>query len=402
MKDIDTSAFYALIPSLEPLKISDYLASEGWTLMERREGLLEYWEEPRSPSESQSEKLTYLLPLSYEIRNFERRLVEFLVELADFYECDADGIRERLINRDCDAVLVRVLSQERSDSIGLFEAKGVLEAGLKLVELSALYTANPKRSFSGPKGKVVNSFMRDYVLLGHTKPGSFVFPIFSVANPTDGDIGSFSREVMENLASGLRGAHSMLNGEARDTGQENRKFELALLNTVEKLSKLPGSTSFDISFLWASARPVPPEVPRRPIGFDADMLESPLAGRRIRETATAMSIESAAERRESETSNTVTVRGPIVALGIDDRWSEGQESSHFIVIRVSEGEGLRDIRVPVNEGQFDRALGARKSRLPVAVEGTLGRNGEAHYNRIVFPSDSLRLELPSEFDEKSN
>lgn len=123
MKDIDASAFYALIPSLEPLRISDYLASEGWTLVERREGLLEYWEEPHSYSESEGEQYTYLLPLSYEIRNFERRLVEFLVELADFYDCNADGIRERLIKRDWDAVLVRVLSQEKSDSIGLFEAR---------------------------------------------------------------------------------------------------------------------------------------------------------------------------------------------------------------------------------------------------------------------------------------
>ncbi|MGW1010940.1 hypothetical protein ACWD4X_12950 [Streptomyces termitum] len=406
MKDIDTSAFYALIPSLEPLRISDYLASEGWTLVERREGLLEYWEEPCSHNDPQGEKCTYLLPLSYGIRNFERRLVEFLVELADFYECNADGVKERLIDRDWDAVLVRILSQERSDSIGLFEARGVLEAGLKLVELSALYTANPNRSFSGPKGKVVNSFMRDYVLLGHTKPGSFVFPIFSVANPVDGEIGSFSREVMKNLASGLRGARSILKGEVRDAGQGNRKFELALLNTVEKLSKMPGATSFDISFLWASARPAPPEIPRRPIEFDADMLESPLSGGRIREAATVMSIESAVERaverRVSDSSNSITARGPIVALGIDDRWSEGRESSHFIVIRLSEGEGLRDIRVPVTEGQFDRALEARKSRMPVVVEGALSRDGEARYTRIVFPSDSVRLELPSEFDEKSN
>lgn len=206
---------------------------------------------------------------------------------------------------------------------------------------------------------------------------------------------------MENLARGLRGARSILKGEARDKGQENRKFELALLNTVEKLSKLPGSTSFDISFLWASARPAPTEVPRRPIGFDADMLESPSSSGRIRETATAMPIEPAVGRRASESSNDITSRGPIVALGIDDRWSEGRESSHFIVIRVSEGEGLRDIRIPVNEGQFDRALEARKSRMPVVVEGALNRNGEVRYTRIVFPSDSLRLELPSEFDEKS-
>ncbi|MFE0739167.1 hypothetical protein [Streptomyces sp. NPDC058855] len=402
MKEIDTSAFYALLPSLDPAQISNYLDSEGWTLTERREGLLEYWQEPHTDDHRQGEEYEYLLPLSYKIRNFERRLVEFLIELADFYECNADGIRERLVTRDWDAFLVRVLSQDRSNSVGLIDATGVLEVGLKLVELSALHTVNPERSFSGPKGKVVNSYMQNDVQLGHTEPGSFVFPILSVANLSDGWNGSFGRQVMENLANGLSGVHSIAVGEAGADDPDIQKFERALLNTIQKLSKIPGCASFDVSFRWGSTGNAPLGIPRRPINFDAEMLESLHRPAPIADVGHTVSIPSTTEHRRLEPSDRVEVRGPIVALGVDDRRNRALSSSYFIVIRVIEDEALRDIRVSVNEAEFHRALEARKSRMPVVAEGTLSRDGEMRYSIIDFPSGSPSLKLPDRLDRRSN
>ncbi|WP_203733116.1 hypothetical protein, partial [Streptomyces sp. SID12501] len=164
---------------IPPGNVSRYLHAQGWDLIDRREGLLEEWAEPAGPNgESNSE--IHLLPINDEYRDFGRRFVEFLSAVGNYYEIDAHELYRRIHVESVDVLLLRLSRAEGpGDSVGIGAASGALNVVHRMLKMSARYTASPFSEFTGRMKPEASNYMKNHVSLGHTRRGSFVFPILS-------------------------------------------------------------------------------------------------------------------------------------------------------------------------------------------------------------------------------
>ncbi|GAA0455472.1 hypothetical protein ACFQ2B_39510 [Streptomyces stramineus] len=381
MNNFDVSDFYELVPSLSPSQVSSYLESQDWVLLERQDGLLEYWSDPVSSSNPEEDASPYLLPLSRNIRKFERRFAEFLADLAEFYDCDAQGLMARITQHGWDVLLIRINEAGAGGSVGLMRATKILQAGLDMIKFAALYTSNPQRSFHGPRGEVVNSYLQRGVRLGHTEQGSFIFPILSAARCT-GAQGAFGRRVMENLAAALHDVHLALEGGGPGTphreGPPGSRWQLesALRDKIAGLADSLEFTSFDLSFRWDSQTPLGIEPPQTAMTFDFEMLSQVQADMEISmEGLRRLAVERSVP--VSEVSVASEVSGYVASVGIrSGRTSGPREMPHFVAIRTALYEERSEIRIAVDEKQYRDALTALRKGFPITVVGVISGSGD--------------------------
>ncbi|NEB39505.1 hypothetical protein [Streptomyces sp. SID14515] len=370
-KKVSPSDFRSLAPSVPAAQISGFLEYSGWDLVEQRDGLLEYWRDPvaHRPEEGH----VYFLPLNSTMRDYDRRFREFLAELADHFGDTPSQLIRRINEISWDRLLFRMTHVEHDESAGLFRASETLSAGMKMLELSALYTANPRRrSWGGNRSALVRYYLAEDVRLAHTERGSFVFPILSRIRQDSGPDTPFGREVVTNLSRALERI-SQWPEEERAPGEETLAFDAALARALSPLGHLGQLESLTISFQWAPVHGLPQHVPRHSLDFSTPRIQaiSTLAQSPSMPSFDIPGIVHAPGRRTVTATRAVPSRsrvsGPVIAWGMDDRNRERGESSTFVFLRTSFG----DVRMTVSEEEYDFALQAREDGRAVTAVGRL-------------------------------
>ncbi|MEU1004416.1 hypothetical protein [Streptomyces tibetensis] len=403
-KELDPGAFRFLIPSLPPTRISSFLESCGWALVERREGLLEHWEEPHGHS---PQRRTYLLPLNREMRDFDRRFAEFLAELAQHFECNAAQLAQLLTSEDWDTLFLRTNSTGREDSVGLAQAANILSVGMRMLELSALHTANPQRfTRRGTRSVRVKDYLRDGLLLGHTERGSYIFPIYSRVEEWGSGSTPFGRHVVVNLARALDRVRSW--PELHERGEEDPRFDLEVAKALQPLTSHHTFESLEISFQWAPSQELPADIPDNPLVFEMPTIRAvtqsaasqqrtpPPAGDRIsKERSGKLPPSPPRMTRSSKRATTasegsrISITGYVVAIGIDDRDRHRTGSPYFVVVRAAENE----FTIPVTREWYDFAVHARDSGQVLTATGTLGGDDDTGvlYGAVVRSGDRTEI-----------
>ncbi|WP_282704019.1 hypothetical protein [Streptomyces sp. CC219B] len=386
----DPGAFRALIPSVPPSLISDFLDDSGWVLAERREGFAEYWLEPGSSGDPTGQHML-LLPLNEDMRDFKRRLAEVLAELGTYFNEDAPQLLQRISRLNWDTLLLSTEPPGRDDSVSLIHATRMLNAGMEMVRLAALYTFNPHRSSWGRnQNSKVMDYLREDVQLAHTERGSFVFPILSRIGPRDAGGSAFGRQVMANLAEALSRVHDWPRSTSRQ-GYETTPLDIAISKQLASAAEVPGFDRLNIYFRWAPARTLPPASPAASLDFDAHTIEA------VKETA--QRLQASHRKRPADDSLTDpferpsdsrgwrshTPRGPalstqppetrvsgrVISIGLDDRNTERNESPYFIILRTPQG----DVWIPVTEDEYEFAMRARANNQNVTAVGKVTDRG---------------------------
>ncbi|MEU0953967.1 hypothetical protein ABZ353_16730 [Streptomyces niveus] len=398
--------FYALTSLISPEQVSRYLFAQGWDLVDSREGLLEEWAEPVTLNGEDGPEI-HLLPINGHYRDFARRFVEFLKAVADYYGIDAHELSHRLRLGDTDVLLFRISGGQNShDSVGLDEADGVLRVAQRMLKLSARYTASPGKEFTGRMKPEAREYIEKNVTLGHTRRGSFVFPILSGARMGRGVEGLFARRVVENLAIGLHCVTSIAEDIHPAVSDEFTPLVIALADSVHDLSRVSGLQVVDISFRWAPGRGVPRHVPDAALILEsATIRQLGMTGPRVKEILRGNHDERFVAATQTELMETpvtspaptlpsgefAEIRGAVVALQIDDRKISDWGTRYSIVIRSGSRDAALDVQIPVSQNNYELATEARNRGIAVTAVGRLLRGNSGHIleGEVIF-NDELR------------
>ncbi|MFC8510418.1 hypothetical protein ACFU3J_17525 [Streptomyces sp. NPDC057411] len=393
LEKLDSGAFRPLVPSVSVAMLSDFLHEAGWVLADEREGLAEYWLSPQAGA-GESEDGAYLLPLNEGMRDYDRRLAELLAGLADYFGDDASQLLQRISSVDWDTLLFRINPAGPGESVPLAEAASVLAVGSEMLRLAALYTDNPERTGWGSRRSAgVAAYLRDGVRLGHTRQGSFVFPVMSRTGPWQGTRPPFGRQVMMNLAAALDRVHRWVR-----TGADEREgmppFETAVAKSLRPLARA-GDLSLELSFQWAANPPSMENMRNSPLSFDASAVRT--LHRRTQQPTMPHGIEDdlpEPERAALRSPSAITrqpqeqeLTGEIVAIGVDDRNAARGQNPCFIVLRVGEN----DYTMAVNHDEHDYALRARRDGRRVTARGEVAVRG----NGRTIQGSLVRDQTPS-------
>ncbi|MFD9908852.1 hypothetical protein [Streptomyces sp. NPDC059063] len=392
--------YHALASSISPNEVSRYLNAQGWEMVDRRDGLLEEWAEPPIMGR-ESETEVHLLPVNQEYRDFQRRFVECLVAIAAYYEIDASELSHRLRLGASDVLLFRVLHDDAvSDVVGINEANDVISVMRRWISVSARYTASPNKEFTGRMSPQAQEYVAQHVFLGHTRPGSFVFPFISGPRTLQGAKTAFARRVMENLSIALDRARSLPVSE-QAVPDELSPLVVALADGLQKFARGPAFSGIEISFMWAPGRAASDNVPVRPITLQSDAIrEIGAAGVRVKQylqergvpgyrlAASGRPVEAPKVPAIQEFSDVAEteITGEVIALNIDDRRIRDWGSRYSIVIRSDVRDSPIDVEMPVEESEFTAAVEARNHGATVTAVGTLVRTmgGSSMRGRLTF------------------
>jgi hypothetical protein len=287
------------------------------------------------------------------------------------------------------------------DGVAAFEnARDLLAAAAASVAADRPRAVQPTR-----RSADVTRFMRD-VKIGPTFEGSFVLSILIPVPPqlagesgrpfedaemfedSEGTSGEparsepFGRKVSLRLyeaASAAREAAAQAltgpNGLDAFTGGLDRGISANLCEALAGIGGEPNNP-FELSFSWASSRPV--STPTPPVRFRHDMI-SVLA-------------EAARELREQRGEEGVHVTGHVVRLHREGEGGAG-EVSVAGTADTDDSDRLRRIWMQLAPADYDKALRAHHALVPVSVRGDLVRSGNRHRLRNVrdfeVPADLL-------------
>ncbi|MBZ6135445.1 hypothetical protein [Streptomyces olivaceus] len=373
--NLDSSAFRSLLSTLTSPAISDFLRGSGWIRADLREGLAEYWLPPEAATDA-AENEPYLLPLDEERRDYRRRQAELLADLADYFGDSPAQLVRRITASHFDTLVLRARPAGPDDSVALSEAACLLDAGLEMVTISALYTDNPYRtSWGSRRSAPVAAYLRDGVRLGHTERGSFVFPVLShLVEPRPAAELPFGREVMMNLAAALGRVHSW-GDEALRAEPDVAPFDAAIAKAFKPLAKL-ADLSLELSFRWASAHALPPAPSPATLAFDVAAAHAIV--RKAQQT-TEHDVGLLAPRRPGPAIRTrpashahvVALTGHVIAIGVDSRNEQHGQSPYFLVLRAGE----EDYFMAVSQEEHGYALRAREDHRTVTARGTISVEG---------------------------
>jgi len=287
---------------------------------------------------------------------------------------DVDQLLEQILATRADLFFVRLDQSTADGTIPFRQAETTIEAIYNMVRSAAARTAGSRATRRGRLSAAVENFLEDDVRLGPTKRGSFVFTVatrlsdrITVNQPlTDIDADAvsnvvFSRRVMESLAEGIEAAHNIAVHNTPTLGDFfNAATHIDLMEPLEEIVKPEGLRSVELSFQWAMA------VPRPVVGIEPIKLYhrdvSILSEYRERQTI----LEA-----EPETVRHATLVGPVVSLARSDTEEEGDESGEVVIIADVGGRRLRQVHVPLNGQDHDRAIQIYRSRQPLTVSGNL-------------------------------
>ncbi|MFA1541659.1 hypothetical protein [Actinomadura monticuli] len=346
---------------LAPDDVVRYLSSTGWRRSGELNGRATVWEFGRRD-------LEIVVPVSDRFRDFPQRMYEVVRTLAEVEERPEPEMLHRLAAPATDRQYFRLFPNAPSGLIPAADAAEAFQGVRELLIAAAYAEYYPDAGFILPNSKprVVREFP-EKALLG-TAPGSFVVSAEVPLGPNDdtlfSTVDAFERRVLLRLRRALfsaRAAAEEASERAELTPFEERTDAGVSRTLCQALARFGGSDRnrpFEIQFDWAGA--VAAKAPAAPVRFEGEQV-SMLAhaaedlGRKPRtEPAQIRGRVRTMERARPDEQGWVVVRG---------------------VLTVRDVSRNRQVWVPLDPDDYDRALRAHGQGLEVRVSGSLTRTG---------------------------
>jgi len=182
-----------------------YLLSTGWQQDAEIEGLATIWHRP--PREENDAEI--LLPTKGVAKDYEDRLVDLLLALADYEDRNPEFLVQKLQLLAIDLVSVQVVHHDvENGTIPLDDGVLLNQRARDLMNSAALSTLSKRRHFLGGRPPEAAEYI-SRLRLGQTKVGSYVVNVLApVGQPSDHlehvETTSFSQAVTSNLTSAIR------------------------------------------------------------------------------------------------------------------------------------------------------------------------------------------------------
>jgi hypothetical protein len=347
-----------------PMEISSYLRRSGWVKSEVGR-VAEIWQ-PNGGSQEQDIEL--LVPRITSAPDFEAR-VNFLIEDLRTYENrPAEAIRDEISRQFVDVTNVKA-DHDMDNSVFLLDASHKLFSSAKKMVLAAAAATLRRRGYFGHSVPNKAKERARAVLVGHTRPGSYVVPVISRAQLPDvawdenaprliEDIeqASFDRRMVVTLAKSLEVLHQLAvvqeeepsSREVHDGVGEGLSYELCA-GVIQSL-KDPAIQDFNVAFEWSPAVAQPSGIGGR-VNFPADSLD------RLQRVASGL---------RTDTDNRVrVVYGWVELLS-----SRAEDVGGVVRVHGIIGGKNRVVRMVLDREDYSKAVASHK-KAPVIARGDL-------------------------------
>ncbi|CAL9517555.1 hypothetical protein SUDANB121_03787 [Nocardiopsis dassonvillei] len=350
---------------LTPGAVSRFLASQGWELESRKPDVREIW---RLDGSSEFGPARIMLPLATDYVDFHKRFRDTLDSLCHVYDIDIKELRSRISLAKFDTLLVRLNQPSDNGSIPFRQAESTVESLFRMVKAAATTAADPLHSHRGRRPAVVSEFLDEYVRLGQTGEGSFVFCVF--VDPTgppltnaEDDAGgpartTFSRQVLTTLALGLRSTRRLALNRDEEAPESPAELGLSssLVESLENMAEPREIRSLDFSFKWSTAEPEP-EGQNEPIIVDRDVI---IGLPEIRERLV----------RREEPPRRTTLFGTVKSLTREEPSSDEEEAAIVTLLTRIRGR-TRSVHMALTGENHHWAIMSYLKKVPIGVTGDL-------------------------------
>lgn len=350
----------AELESLTPEDMERYLRSSGWRRAGDLHGRATIWA-------LQPDQLEVIVPVSTRFRDYAQRVNEVIRTLAEAESRPEPEIIRSVTASYVDRHYIRTFPNAPSGMISAADAADVFLSVRELL-IAAAYAEQTNRVdlvLPRRKPRVVEEFPERALVT--TGPGSFVIAAH-VELPRDDTLFpavSFERRTLLRLRQLLvvTRAAAAAADEVADLSPFTEDARTGVSTTFcQALARLGGrdrDRPFEMRFAWATAAPT--GLPDEPVRFESDQI--------------TMLEQAAEDLGRRETTESAEMRGRIQSMHRDDPHQPG-----WIVVRgqitTGRGQGLRrQVWVPLEPDDYDRALRAHGQGLEVRVAGVLTRTG---------------------------
>lgn len=349
----------AELERLTPEDVERYLRSSGWQPAGDLGGRATIWALP-------PDRLEVVVPASTRFRDYLQRMNDVIRTLAEAESRPEPEIVRSVTASYVDRHYVRTFPDAPSGMISLADAVDAFQSVRELL-IAAAYaeqTGSSERVLPRRKPRVVEEFPERALVT--TGPGSFVIATHVELPRQDAlfPATSFERRTLLRLHQIMLAAQAAAAAadEAADlspfTDYARSGVTATLCQALARLGGRDHDRPVEMRFAWATAAPA--DLPDEPVRFDADQV-----------TMLAQAAEDLGGRTTTESAE---MRGRIQTMHRDDPHRAG-----WVVVRGRITAGGRSFRrqvwVPLEPDDYDRALRAHGQGLEVRIAGVLTRTG---------------------------
>jgi hypothetical protein len=357
---------------LTPEDVARYLRGAGWLPTADLNGRATIWELDR-------QRLQVIVPVSSRFRDYPQRIYEVIRTLATTEDRPEPDIVASLTDAFVDRQYFRLFPDAPSGMIPAADAAEAFQ-GVRELLIAAAYSEHyPETRLVLPNSKprAVREFPQRALLT--TGPGSFVIAAHVKLPPDDETLfagASFERRALTRLALAVLTAKeaAIESHQLAELTPFADRAQAGVSRTLcQGLSRLGGTgyRPFEVGFGWAGAAPT--QLPDSTVRFETEQV--------------AMLGHAAEDLGRTSLDERAEMRGKVRAMERNDPRDQG-----WVVVRGTLTTGntsrQRQVWVPLDAGDYDRALRAHGQGLDVRLAGTLTRTGRrAELN----PTDYFRV-----------
>lgn len=336
-----------------------YLAARGWHESDSVSDFAAIWALERDP------EIKISVPRTETARDFPRRLVELINDLADIEATSAESVVKNI--RDTWIDVIRIVIQSSLTDLGTLPVAtgvSVFDELKNLLSAAGRATLHPRNAYAARPPSEVSAFLRQ-ARFGPTEIGSYIVPIYSPASPTLEDRRQertpFARQVVTTLSRSLDAVKSAAEQALRSHGEMQSFAEAVpqgvsanLCDAIIALSKASIDSALDVRMTWASKQPQHEPAPGHVL---------------IPRSALPALSAASGYLRELEPEPDFRFLGTV--FRIEDSKDDAHHLKATAVGIVEERE--RSVTFVVPERNRDEGLSALNHQLPIACRGTLDR-----------------------------
>lgn len=370
MKTIET------VPYLSPQALRAFLRANDWRLASRPRSSAEIWEHG---------EYELLLPLNSHAPDYDRRIHNFVEDLAEALGAAEEDVARQLLYMEDDVINIR-LAEER-DYVPLSDAAKLIGNAKELAVVSACSAITRKAYHGRSRPHRARRYAR-IVGMGHTRRGSFIIPMVSPVRTApfvelnvkeypslniEAETDFFPRRVTGMMADVLKSiqriaiAPSIPNQTALQHAVADGLSADACMATSGILSA-SHAEEVDITFQWA--------LSATPMRAGGDKLAFPT------ESAEIIAEVGHILQKQEQAEHSV-LYGFVSSLDRDEGDSEGT-----IKLKTLYNRRERPVKITLNEIDYHTAVEAHDLRMRVVVAGTIVKSNTG--TLIVSHVDSFR------------
>lgn len=347
-----------------PVEMSSYLHRSGWVRSEAGR-VAELW---RPNGDDDSQDVNLLVPKIPSAPDFDARVSYLIEDLQAYEQRPTDVIRDEISRQFVDVTNVKA-DHTFDSSVFLLDASQKLFTSAKKIVIAAAAATLRRRGYFGHAVPHKAREQARSVLVGHTRPGSYVVPVISRAQIPDVtwddnaprlvekvEQASFDRRMVVTLAKSLDVLHQLAvvqenepsNREVHDGVGEGLSYELC--NGVVQSLRDPAVREFKVAFEWAPAVAQPSGIASH-TDFPSDCLD------RIQRVARGL-------RRDTED------RARVVYGWVEVLSSRAEDVGGTVRVHGMVEGRHRIVRMSLDQEDYDKAMASHK-KVPVIARGDL-------------------------------